>query len=210
MHPDQKTDGNFQRHLNRFWWPKERRSEFHGVRIAASEKGKLVSQTLKCRAPHDVLNSEFIASGPNTAEQVDDIVARSLEWGSYYKNHPRVRARRPEDPAIIPCAIYLDGVRYSRQTGTGRQKNMILLTVYNLATLKRHVIALLNKAWLCSCGCRGGMCSLWHLFNFFAWSFHVVEKCKFPPLDLDGPWADGTMGPLSVVQQWQLSFCLYK
>ena len=79
LHPDQKTDGNFQRHLDKFFWPKERRSEFHGVRIAASEKGKRVSRTLKCRAPHDVFTSEFKAPGPTTAEQIDDIVARPPE-----------------------------------------------------------------------------------------------------------------------------------
>ena len=76
--------------------------------------------------PYDALDREM-QRGPLAADQVAQIVSESAQWGACYKSHPTVRARTTNDPPVIPFAPYLDGMRYSRQIGSGRAQSLFAL-----------------------------------------------------------------------------------
>ena len=119
------------------------RRHFCKVRAPGSKKGKRVEQTLSLVPIHEALDQEYRANQNSRQEDVEALLEDASEWGSFYEQHPLVVSRAPADPPIIPFAIYLDGIRYSKQIGA-RAQSILLITAYNLLTNKRHVIAILR------------------------------------------------------------------
>ena len=140
--------------------------------------------------PYDALDREM-QRRPLAADQVAQIVSESAQWGAYYKSHPTVRARTTNDPPVIPFALYLDGVRYSRQIGSGRAQSLLLFTVTNLLTSKRHLIGVFHKSRMCRCGCRSGMCTLYPFLLFLKWACVAGSLGMRPDRRHDGPFAPG-------------------
>ena len=94
--------------------------------------------------PHEALAAEC-ADSPSVMERLHWSIAAS-EWAASYSAHPVVRASPPG--TVLPLALYIDGVPYSRHDG------LLAFRVYNLITWKRHLAVVLRKPQVCACGCR--------------------------------------------------------
>ena len=134
---------------------------------ASGERGV---HDLFCRPPHELVLEEV--------GQLD--VAMALDdWKpppNYYE-HPVVQAMNIKGKLVIPLALYLDGVQY------GIRDSMLVVTVTNLLTLKKHVVLVIRKRIMCGvkagCGCRG-WCSLFPVWAFLRWSFQALTQAKHP------------------------------
>ena len=105
-------------------------------------------------------------------------------WPPAYTQHERARAS-PHD-VVLPCALYLDGVPMTRTDG------VLGFTFYDLVSQKRHLCAVIRKAEMCTCGCRG-WCSLWPIWNALAWSLKALSDGVYPHSDpLGRPWPAGS------------------
>ena len=162
--PDGEPTGHYQRHLDGLLPQYRQRGRLYKLLCPVTDKhGRRVGITKHVRPPFQVLNDE-LKRRPPTSETIANIVAESAEWGSYYTSHPTVIARREHEAPVIPCALYVDGIRYSRQIGSGRAQSLVAFTLYNLLTMKRHLLAVFHKSQMCKCGCRSGMCTLYPFY----------------------------------------------
>ena len=123
--------------------------------------------------------------GGRSVEEVEELVSKSKEWRGRFSSHPAVVGRRRGDPPVIPWALYLDGIRFTKQAGSGRAQSLLAFTAYNLLSMKRHLICVINKRWLCPCGCRAGACTLWSVFWFLRWAVEAAEAGQRPELQHD-------------------------
>lgn len=82
---------------------------------------------------------------------------------------------------LVPIGIYIDGVQYQRRNST------IGFWCINLATERRHLMAVLQKRDLCRCGCRG-YCSLFPIMSFIEWSIAAAVAGVYPVPRHDGEW----------------------
>ena len=144
--------------------------------------------TKLCVPLHDCLDREM-RDKHYTSEQVEQIVSESTQLGAHYRSHPAVRERGAGDPLVVPYGIYLDGVRYTRQIGSGRAQSLLLFTVINLLTMKRHLLGVFHKGRMCRCGCRSGMCTLYPFFLFLKWTCVAAATGFRPGSRHDGPFA---------------------
>ena len=95
-----------------------------------------------------------------------------------YFQHPLVQ-RAGGESLLLPVALYIDGVAYSQvDTAIG-------FWFVNLISGARYLIAVLRKASLCECGCRG-WCSLAEVFKFVHWSMLALSEGVFPSRRHDG------------------------
>ena len=86
---------------------------------------------------------------------------------------------------VWPLALYVDGVPFQRRD------SLIAFYVYNLVTQVRHLMAVLRKSGICTCGCQG-WCSLSPLFFFLRWSFEALATGHAPQKRHDGqPFGPG-------------------
>ena len=141
---------NYQRHLDKLLF-KHFKKDFVRVATPGCVKGKRVKRLLKCVPIFEALNHEYKQEGVNTQAEVDAKVSEANDWGSFYKEHPLVTSRSPTDPPIVPFALYLDAIRYTRQIGA-RAQHILLFAAYNLMSGKRHVICIAHKKYFCKCG----------------------------------------------------------
>eukprot|EP00959_Pyramimonas_sp_CCMP1952_P468070 9492611-Pyramimonas_sp.AAC.1 len=80
------------------------------------KKSERVVKPILVVPPHEALYAEVVS----TASLLDDIKAGS-EWASAYDTHPSVIAAKAQGRRAHPRALYIDGVRYTRAIGVGRQ-----------------------------------------------------------------------------------------
>ena len=100
--------------------------------------------------PHEALHEEVVAN-PSILVDLQRARDEGLFPPAYWEN-PVVRN---SEQAVLPLALYLDGVPTTTRDG------VLGIFVYNLITYKRHLVAVLRKSNFCKCGCRGGVpCSL--------------------------------------------------
>jgi len=79
-----------------------------------------------------------------------------------YWNHPVVRSAI--NVLVHPVCIFVDGVSFGRQGWD----NCIAWWAYFMFSKTRHLIAVLRKSELCSCGCRG-WCSIQPIWESIKW-----------------------------------------
>ena len=95
------------------------------------------------------------------------------------------------DLPVCPCALYADGVRYTRTVSPGNVDSLINFTVHNLSTGRRHLVGAIAKRSLCRCGCRG-RCTLFGIRQFIKWSMESAARGQRPEVMWDGtPWSVG-------------------
>ena len=168
----------------------------HGIDLAEKRKGMLTIPIPKYTkydggrsehecpivVPHEALAAE-IEANPSIMHRFRE--SRDAgEWPPAYTQHERVRAS-PHD-VVLPCALYLDGVPMTRTDG------VLGFTFYDLVSQKRHLCAVIRKAEMCTCGCRG-WCSLWPIWNALAWSLKALSDGVYPHSDpLGRPWPAGS------------------
>jgi len=107
--------------------------------------------------PHEALNEEVLED-PSILQRVSE-----MRWPPAYFANRIVRAATG---VVLPLALYLDGVPSTTRDG------VLGIFMYNLVSLKRHLIAVVRKSSLCRCGCKG-WCTLhpiwsWPLPNWAA------------------------------------------
>ena len=67
-----------------------------------------------------------------------------------YDTHPVVREGRAANrPPAVPLSIFIDGVAYAKKD------SLLVISLCNLLTDRRVVLAVLRKRLLCKCSCRG-------------------------------------------------------
>ena len=121
---------------------------------------------LLCYRPHEALARE--------AGEVDMSVAME-RWVKppNYDSHPVVRRWRGRAALVVPVALYLDAAEYAIRD------SMLVVSMTNLLTGRKHVIAVLRKRLLCGhkagCGCKG-WCSLFPLWLFLKWSLDALNS----------------------------------
>jgi hypothetical protein len=134
---------------------------------------------LPFRAPHEVLCNEVV-SDPGILTKLSALT-RDGEWSDSYLEHDVVR--NAPGQSVLPCVLYVDGVRTTRRDG------VIGFWVYNLISMQRFLVAILRKSELCRCGCRGH-CSIWPVLNMLTWSFKAFATQIYPEVDpSQKPWA---------------------
>lgn len=102
--------------------------------------------------------------------------------------------------AVLPLALYLDGVPMTKRDG------VLGIWMYNLVSMKRHLVAVLRKSSMCKCGCHGWD-SLHAVWCFVHWSLRAMAAGRFPEKRHDNQaWkaADSQRGSLAGTP---LAFC---
>jgi len=118
----------------------------------------------------------------NNSEGVDVGKLGAMQLPPIYHNHKVVRSN--PGCAVIPAALYLDGVPFTRQDG------VLGFWCHNLLTNARHCLVVLRKSEMCACGCRGWD-SLYVVWAVLAWAFRALANGVCPLERHDGtPWAN--------------------
>ncbi|CAK0807546.1 unnamed protein product, partial [Prorocentrum cordatum] len=112
--------------------------------------------------PHEALHREIEEHG--MPHQVPE------EWMPAFEQHPFVKGKTlDERDRMVPLAVYMDAVEYSDKD------SVLVCSITNLLTGRKHVVFVARKSSLCGCGC-GNWCSLYVLFRFVQWSLtHASE-----------------------------------
>ena len=204
--PDDPSTGHYSRHFD----------DVVGTRLDSamdwydlSVPGHKRSDASRCTVetsfvpPHEALDAEI--------HNIDaSALLRAAKNGKHlppsYFDHLVVVGAPAETP-VYPIAVYMDGVRFTRTDSAHG------VTVYNVLTGVRHLVAVLRKSEVCRCGCRG-WCTMWHLFQFLHWSFATMAAGVHPSARHDGSAflpSDSTRAALSGVQLgWRAALLFLK
>ena len=83
----------------------------------------------------------------------------------------------------------MDGVRFTALQA-GRSDSILVATLANLLTEKRHVVGVLRQLDMCRCGCNG-WCSVYYFLSYIAWVVGALVDGKVPEKRWDGSdWRD--------------------
>lgn len=135
-----------------------------------------VWDTIPIRTPLEALEAELEGSPEPKAELQRAIEAD--EMPPAFKRHPAVLGAGA-DELVLPFALYLDGVAYQRSN------SVLGIWCYFLFGGRRHLLAVVRKAEVCACGCRG-WCTMWPLWRAIAWSLESLLVGRHPSTRHDG------------------------
>lgn len=177
--------GHYQRRLDAYLGIDSRDSSFYMLDVPGHDKAQAdrTVHHLETRPPHEALAREVEAE-PQLLERVAAAAAAG-DWAASYARHPVVLAA--EGAPVLPLALYIDGVPFTVQD------SFLGFWVYNLLSMRRHLVAVVRKSQLCACGCRK-WCSIWVVLEWLRWSFSALATGAHPTRRHDGsPWtpADG-------------------
>lgn len=136
--------------------------------------------------PHECLIEE-VSQTPSLLEAAR-AKTKNKEWPETFVQHPVVQ--RAGTDIVIPIALYMDGISMTRNDG------IFGLFCYSLLSMRRHLIAVFRKSFMCKCGC-GGRCTLVPLWALLHWSLSALAEGRWPSQKHDGTaWtrADGSRG----------------
>ena len=135
---------------------------------------------------HELIKNEV--SMPLVASHMRRQMA-SRHWPPVVKEHSLVTSAGPTD-LVIPLGIYVDSAQYGGSAGAGRTKSILVISVINMITNRRHVGIVFRKQLSCRCGCRGN-CSFVRLFTFLRWSLDALAAGCYPHITWDSArWPD--------------------
>ena len=160
--------GHYQRHLDLVTSVrvKEEVAWRYTVDIPQHSKYDLPRSSHECivNVPHEVLNEEILGNAG-----ILEKVAATTWPRAYYQNPVFQRHHGP----VVPLALYLDGVP------TTKKDRALGFWIYNLVTMRRHLIAVIRKSTMCKCGCKGWD-SIPPLWCFLRWSLEAMSLGAFP------------------------------
>lgn len=169
--PPGLQSGSYQRKLDSYLRDPDEEPFYHlrlpGYDLASASRAILVRES---RPPHEVLAAEVEKDPQLLARTLAG--ARKAEWAQAYERHPAVAAAPAGEP-VVPVALYVDGVPYSKKDG------FVAFWVYSLVSMRRHLVAVVRKSETCQCGCRK-YCTLHEIFRFLAWSFRALGEGVWP------------------------------
>ena len=177
VRPDSST-GNFQRKVDQV--RRAREGECPGGYVVAIPAAIRASyergiHDLVCIPPHEALVNEMRGN----------VGVELAAWGRVpnYLSHPVATAMRAPGTPVLPIALYLDGVQY------GVNHSMLVVTMTNPMTLKKHVLCVLCKHIMCGSKTNCGS-SLYPFWQFLRWSLKALSCATFPTCrhheELDG------------------------
>jgi hypothetical protein len=186
--------GHYQRHLDTVNGIKMKDQQEWRYTISipghAKHDNSRKSHDIMVNVPHEVLHKEILED----STILDNIA--STPWPPLYHSNPIVRT---SETPVLPLALYLDGVPSTRRDG------ILGFWLYNLISMKRHLICVLRKSHLCRCGCKS-WCSLHPIWTFLLWSLRSIALGVFPSSRHDlVEWKDSDSARISRVGQ-ELSF----
>jgi len=128
---------------------------------------------------HEAIAAE-VQQNPGLLEQ-----AAATQWPPCFYEHRLVkRAVDLDEPAPLPLALYVDGVRYTAPLA-GRTDSIVGFWLINLATSKRHILCGLRSSEMCRCGCRG-WCTVQPILQSIAWGLRALASGRRPTRRHDG------------------------
>eukprot|EP00971_Amphidinium_carterae_P352684 6492702-Amphidinium_carterae.1 len=151
----------------------------------------LVPQTVKTKGKHrvrevlpmDLLPPHQLVGGYN-AQEVEEVLAnlrsalRHKALPECFWHHPLVIANPTEVSKLVPFYVFMDGVSYAK-----RQSVLALTFCPVLGGAPRKVSLVLKKSKACCCGCQGGWCTLFTLFQVMRWSLKSLAEGLWPARD---------------------------
>ena len=78
---------------------------------------------------------------------------RSHQMPPVHWEHTLVK--KNPDVLVLPYSLYFDVTQYGGKAAAGRQQGVLVVSVRNLLTKKRHRVATIRKGMFCKCGCHG-------------------------------------------------------
>lgn len=170
--------GHFQRHLDSCTGanPKQQQRWRYSIAIPGHSKYDVsrTAQDIYVNVPHEVLNEEILED-PSILQKT-----RETQWPPAYYANPIVQGRGAG--VVVPFALYVDAVP------TTKRDSVLGFWMYNLVSLKRHLIVVLRKSALCRCGCRGWD-SIHPVWAFIRWSIESMARGIYPDERHDHlPW----------------------
>ena len=141
--------------------------------INARNEGLRIKQALPTVPPHEHLVAHWLSN----RETLQAAMREKAMPRVYYK-HPVVSSA-PQGAFVWPIALYLDGVRFTRED------TVVGLWIVCLLTGKRFLSCILRKIDMCNCGCRG-WCSLRPLLLLISWSLVALARGEYLPTGPDG------------------------
>lgn len=166
-YPPGRQTGKYSAHLKKFL-PVDC-SDLLQLEIPGHVKGLRGPMNVLMAQPHRVLEEEMLSLrsvGGDIEEKI-----KNTEWADSYFSHPKYIGEKSDRRAVVPLALYMDGVKYTRAIGP-RQDSLLAITIYNIASGARHLLCTLAKRDLCRCGCRS-FCSTFPVFEAIRWSLEV-------------------------------------
>ena len=164
--------GHYNRHLRQVLHLEEEVSGSYSLSVPGHDKFELERTThqIPTMPPHEVLADEVQQDdGSMVAKLQADL--RGGAWSECFAKHDVV----VDSPGVNvwPVALYLDGFPFSKRDGA------LAFYAYNMISDKRHLVAILRRSQMCSCGCLG-WCSLHEVLSFLAWSFSSLAAGAYP------------------------------
>ena len=143
------------------------------VPVNVRNAGERSVRELPTKPAHEALRTHWLQNEGHLKEQF-----LAKRWPRRYYKHPVYTAAAPGE-FVWPYAIYLDGVRFTRED------TVLGVWVQCLITGKRWLIMILRKTEYCNCGCRG-YCSLRPFWAELAWSMRSLARGKYLSFGPDG------------------------
>jgi hypothetical protein len=143
------------------------------VEVPLKIKGKRELRSIPVTPIHECLEAEAASDCflGNMSELSD--------WSMCFKKH-KTQTIDGDNRQVWPVAIYTDGIKFNRAIGPGRQESLIAITAYNLATYKRHLIAIVSKEESL------GWDTLFPIWENVAWSMRAATIGQRPRTRWDG------------------------
>ena len=146
---------------DQYWLPLAQADRVSGNRLLVD---------LATKPLHEALYDELQTSMDAADRLHERLLAGALP--PVYTSHPVVLSA-PPGVDVHPVAVYMDGIQFSRY------ESAVGCFGYFVCTGRRHLLAVLRKTELCSCGC-GGWCSVYPIMLFLNWGRRAGAKGKFP------------------------------
>jgi len=126
------------------------------------------------RTAQEALREDF--QGPTYAHKLREAINEGL-LPPNYDAHPIVQ--RHSGSLVAPIAVYMDALPYSLVD------SVLGVWLINLVTGARHVLLVLRKKMVCSCGCRG-WCTYYPILLWLRWCLECLAEGRWPSHRHDG------------------------
>lgn len=184
-YPPDRQSGAYQRHLDAALEFDVVLNSLYPLYFPGMDKYSTSRATVTTfvQPPHECLVRE-LEGNPGLLEEARNHIATTNMPPAYCDN-PAVKAAQG-DEVVIPLQFYLDGVPYHQR----RQGHDSVLGFWVMSSIskERHLVALLRKSEMCSCGCKS-WCSLAAVFSYIRWSLEACAEGVWPCRRHDNlPW----------------------
>jgi hypothetical protein len=176
------SSGNFSKHLDRCTKIQGDQGILYDLEMAGSTpfSGDHSVVHIPVAVGHELLHDEFINTDVSAKLQS---MKEQGNLPALYWDHPVVMRYGHLPEPIIPLSLYMDGV------STTKKDSVLAVTIQNICTGRRHLVALFRKSRMCRCGC-GQWCSAHTIMAWLHWQFQALAAGLFPVTKHAGDWGE--------------------